>query len=119
MKNRWVLLEHRLSNNNPNQFHFDLLIEEEHSCRTWRLDQFPILNGPSVPIVSLPPHKLHWLEREQSIVSGGRGWAKRVEAGTFLGSLSKNNGSVISIELVSATICGRLEVKKNFCRLFL
>lgn len=119
MKNRWVLLEHRLVKNNPYEFHFDLLLEEERSCRTWRLDKLPVLNGPSVPIISLPPHKLEWLERQESIVSGGRGWAQRIEAGTFVGSLPKSHGSIISIELVSATIYGRLELEKNFCRLFL
>ncbi len=119
MNNRWALLEHRTSQENIFYgFHFDLLLEEGSSCRTWRLESVPILDGPSVLATRLPSHKLHWLTTEQSIVSGGRGWAKRMEGGIFLGALPISQDEAISIELVSETISGGLEIYKTDCRLF-
>ena len=117
MNKRWVLLEHRLSKDNCEGIHFDLLLEEVGSCRTWRLQRFPTLDGPLVEAIPLPPHKLHWLEREESIVSGGRGWAKRIEGGFFLGLLPPKDQSKVSIELVSKTISGVFEIRNNLCGL--
>ena len=65
---RWVLLEHRVSKNILKNRHFDLLIEEKTSCRSWRLEDKPLIDGPSVKAVSIPPHKLYWLDRKESLV---------------------------------------------------
>ena len=113
---RWVLLEHRLTKDNPDQKHFDLLLEEKSNCRSWRLDQLPILNGPSVKAIPINAHKLHWLERNESNVSGGRGWAKRIEAGFYKGDLVEMNTSKISVQIHSKTYNGILELDGDFCR---
>ncbi len=118
MKNRWVILEHRVAKNVIDGLHYDLLIEEDQHCRTWKLEKIPILDGPPVSALLQTPHKLYWLERNESIVSGGRGWAKRVGGGIFLGSLPENDQAAILITLVSETISGCLEISNNYCRLF-
>ncbi|ABX07995.1 hypothetical protein [Prochlorococcus marinus] len=118
MKKRWVLLEHRSSRYSLNEIHFDLLLEEEHDCRTWRLEDLPKCDGPPVEALASPPHNLYWLERKESVVSGGRGWAKRVEGGIFIGCLPlRGHQSQIAVELVGDSISGVLEIKNNLCNL--
>ena len=115
--NRWVLLEHRISQLSLENIHFDLLLEESLACRTWRLEEIPLLDGPFVSVILLPPHKLEWLDKEESIVSGGRGWARRIEGGFFSGEISTAS-DLISVAISSKTISGKLEILKNQCRLF-
>ncbi len=117
MTNRWVLLEHRLAKFNDQGFHFDLLIEDGSSCRTWRLPTIPIVDGPLVEALLLPPHNLTWLEKKESLVSGGRGWAKRVESGIFHGSLPLDSDQDVALALESKTISGLLEISGNHCRI--
>ena len=114
--NRWVLLEHRISQLSPENVHFDLLLEESLSCKTWRLEEIPVLDGPWISAILLPSHRLEWLEKQESIVSGGRGWARRIEGGFFSGQLTAESDS-ISVVITSETISGKLEIIKNQCRL--
>lgn len=73
---RFVILEH----NHP-FLHWDLLLEEGFSARTWRLLRRPC---PGEPIAAepLPDHRLTYLNYE-GLVSGDRGHVKRVIAGTY------------------------------------
>jgi len=114
--NRWVLLEHRISQLSLENIHFDLLLEESLSCKTWRLEEIPVLDGPWISAILLPPHRLEWLVKQESIVSGGRGWARRIEGGSFSGQLTAESDS-ISVVITSKTISGKLEIIKNQCRL--
>ncbi len=114
---RWVILRHIFSNDSLEASHFDLLLEDGEFCRTWHLKDMPRVNGPSVEATLIAPHKLHWLDREECEVSGGRGWAKRVEKGYFNGSLPKNDEDFVSIEINSSRLSGRLEIGKNICKL--
>ncbi len=77
----------------------------------------PRVNGPSVEVTLIAPHKLYWLDREECEVSGGRGWAKRVEKGYFDGSLPTNEDDLVSIEINSSRLSGRLEIGRKFCKL--
>ncbi len=97
--------------------HFDLLLEDIESCRTWRLNNIPIVNGPAVQAVLIAPHKLYWLEREEAFVSGGRGWAKRVVGGEFLGHLPFGENDLVKIQVISPTLTGCLEIVNNFCKI--
>ena len=101
MRNRWVILKHILSISKESleSFHYDLLLEDRDFCRTWRLGSFPLMDGPIVAAIPLPPHKLYWLDREESVVSGGRGWAKRVAKGEFSGSLPLNPNECFSVKI--------------------
>jgi hypothetical protein len=80
---RFALLEHTGAPDDPSGRHFDLLLEAGEACRTWRLFEIPRADGPAVAAVELPPHRLAWLERLEGEVSGGRGFARRVSAGSY------------------------------------
>lgn len=76
MRRRFVILEH----DHP-FLHWDLLLEEECSARTWRLLRKPCL-GESIAAEPLPDHRLMYLDYE-GVVSGDRGSVKRITAGTY------------------------------------
>lgn len=80
---RFAILEHTGAPDDPAGRHFDLLLEAGGACRTWRLFEIPQAGGPAVAAVELPPHRLVWLERIEGDVSGGRGFARRVDAGSY------------------------------------
>lgn len=96
---RFVLLEHTGAPDDPAGRHYDLLLEAGEACRTWRLTEMPVANGPPVTAVELPPHRLAWLDHLAGEVSGGRGFARRIAAGTYHVSLSD------AARLMDATRC--------------
>tara|TARA_Y100001968_G_C19040766_1_gene564368 strand:+ start:134 stop:526 length:393 start_codon:yes stop_codon:yes gene_type:complete len=114
---RWTLLKHTGAPNDINGFHYDLLLEDGIACRTWRLSKIPVLNGQAVEAECAPLHKLVWLETIESAVSGGKGWAKRVESGFFNGKLPISRNYPINVQLFSQTLSGILEISHGFCRL--
>lgn len=79
---RFVLLEHTGHPDDPAGLHYDLLLEDGEACRTWRLPAIPG-GGEAVAAEPLPPHRLAWLDIESAEVSGGRGVARRLDAGTY------------------------------------
>ena len=99
---RFVLLEHTGHPDDPAGRHFDLLLEEADACQTWRLAEIPVAGGGPVAAEPLPPHRLAWLEIEAGEVSGGRGFARRVDAGTY----QRAPGG--EIDLAGGILCGRL-----------
>jgi hypothetical protein len=85
---RFVLLEHTGHPDDPAGLHYDLLLEDRAlaggpACRTWRLVEIPQAGSGPVAAQELPPHRLEWLEREEGPVSGNRGFARRIDAGTY------------------------------------
>ena len=80
---RFVLLEHTGHPDDPNGRHFVLLLEEANACRTWRLAEIPLIDGLPVAVTPLAAHRLVWLERLEGEVSGGRGFARRIDVGTY------------------------------------
>lgn len=80
---RFVLLEHVGHPDDPAGVHYDLLLEEEESCRTWRLAAIPEAGGEAVAATPLPPHRLDWLETRAATVSGGRGFVRQLDAGDY------------------------------------
>ncbi len=81
--NRWTLLEHIDDIRVPFDRHFDLLIEDGLTCRSWRLKEMPVLDGPFVKLHQSDRHRSQWLEINEGLVSGKRGRAKRVLSGIF------------------------------------
>ena len=118
LKKRWVILEHRISKDTIQGRHFDLLLEEQQTCRTWRLEDVPEVNGPPVGAIAIESHKLVWLERKEAFISGGRGWAKQVKKGFYEGSIPKNSASLMSIKIYSHKISAMLELSQQTCRVF-
>jgi len=80
---RFALLEHTGAPDDPAGRHFDLLLETTAACRTWRLMTVPAAGGAVVPALELPPHRLAWLDHVAGEVSGGRGVARRIDAGSY------------------------------------
>ena len=80
---RFILLEHTGAPDDPAGRHFDLLLEGGEACRTWRLAEIPSPAGPAVAAVAIAPHRLAWLDHVAGEVSGGRGFAQRIDGGTF------------------------------------
>ncbi len=117
MNSRWVILRHTLSKDSLDGLHYDLLLEDYEYCRTWRLPRIPKINGSLVEAISISPHKLHWLDKEESEVSGGRGWAKRIYGGTFIGSLPLSKSEILSVEIRSTSLKGKLEIVDGLCRI--
>ena len=78
----------------------------------------PIVNGPLVKAFSISPHKLYWLDTEESSVSGGRGWAKRIVYGIFYGSLPSPKVDFVSIEIHSKSLNGLLILQNDLCQIF-
>lgn len=99
---RFALLEHTGHPDDPAGRHYDLLLEEAEACRTWRLTELPVAGGGPVAAMPLPPHRLAWLEIEAGEVSGGRGFARRVDAGTY----ATSDGTQVA--LVGMHLSGRL-----------
>ncbi|MFN7765862.1 MAG: HAD family hydrolase [Planctomycetaceae bacterium] len=73
---RFVVLQHDWP-----QLHWDLMLENGASLRTWRLAEVPC-SGHPIALVRLPPHRSIYLDYEGP-VSGNRGTVKRVLGGTY------------------------------------
>ena len=110
---RFVLLEHTGHPDDPVGRHFDLLLEQPDACETWRLTDIPRVEGPAVVATQLPKHRLIWLDRLEGEVSGGRGFARRVDSGSYvyLNTTSVNEERVV--ELTGETISGVLRITKT------
>ena len=114
---RWVLLRHIGAPDDLKGVHFDLLLEDKEFCRTWRLSDIPLLDGPYVDSVYIAPHNLDWLEIEEKVVSGNRGVAARIKKGIFWESLPSNEKKFINLSLSWEDVEGHLLIDKIGCRI--
>lgn len=78
---RFVVLFHEMPAGAPRTSHYDLMLEQEGTLRTWSLDQLPGA-GQTVPAIQLADHRLTYLDYEGE-VSNNRGTVRRVDAGEF------------------------------------
>ena len=115
---RWVLLKHSGAPDDLRGVHFDLLLEDKDFCRTWRLTDIPLLDGPYVDSVYIAPHKLYWLDIKEKVVSDNRGVATRINKGIFYKSLPIIEKSSIDLLLKWADGEGNLLIDENGCRIF-
>ena len=116
--NRWILLRHIGALDDSRGIHFDLLLEDKDFCRTWRLSDIPLLDGPYVNSVSIAPHNLDWLDVKEKVLSGNRGVATRVKHGVFLKSPSSSKNSSINLLLQWEDVDCVLVLDENGCRIF-
>ncbi len=114
-KNRWTLLKHIDAPDDPAGLHFDLLLQDSFACRTWRLDNVPVIDGPWQIAISLPDHHLDWLDRQSAVLTRGRGRVDRVFAGFFEGELPSTKEASFQIFLYSPQIEARLTIQNGFC----
>ena len=115
---RWVLLKHIGSPNDIKGIHFDLLLEEKEFCRSWRLSDIPLLDGPYVDAVCVAPHNLYWLDIEEKVVSANRGVATRIKQGIVLQSFSSEESSSVKLSLIWDKLEVDLVIDENGCRIF-
>ena len=115
---RWVLLRHTGAPDDLRGFHFDLLLEDKGVCRTWRLSDIPILDGPYVDSFYIAPHNLDWLDVKEKVVSGNRGLAIRIKKGIFFKSLPSNEKKFIKLSLKWEDVESDLLIDENGCRIF-
>jgi hypothetical protein len=113
---RFVLLEHSGAPDDPAGLHYDLLLEQGPSCRTWRLAGIPQPGGPDAVAVALPAHRLAWLDHEAGEVSGGRGFARRIDKGTYDPSSTKpeefDPAAAVVVTLQGNRIAGELVLRR-------
>lgn len=109
---RFVLLEHVGAPDDPAGRHFDLLLEEGEACRSWRLEAIPAA-GHSVRALVLQPHRLAWLDHVAGPVSGGRGHARRVDAGSYEVVESDEAVGQLCVVLGGSRLCGRLTIGRG------
>ena len=115
---RWVLLKHIGSPNDIKGIHFDLLLEDKEFCRTWRLSDIPLLDGPCVDSVYIAPHNLYWLNIEEKFVSGNRGFARRIKQGNFFQSLPLIESGFINLSLIWDQLEVHMAIDEKGCRIF-
>ena len=112
---RYSLLRHTGAPDDPSGCHYDLLLEDGDSCRTWRLADIPTADGSSQNATALPAHRLVWLEPRHAAVSGNRGWAERVMAGCYDGELPRDPSKPVEIRLVAGDLLGCLKISNRRC----
>jgi hypothetical protein len=109
---RFALLEHTGAPDDPTGRHVDLLIEDGDECRTWRLSDVPLADGPAVTAVEIAPHRLAWLDHLDGPVSGGRGHARRIDSGTCRLATA---GETAVIEIGSGVHAFILRLENGLC----
>ena len=114
---RYSLLRHTDAPDDPSGCHYDLLLEDGESCRSWRLPDSPALNGPTQEATLLPPHRRVWLGPRSAAVSGDRGWAERVMAGRYRGTLPADPQAAVQLDLVDGDLKGQLRITAGRCSL--
>ena len=112
------MLRHIGAPNDTKGIHFDLLLEDKEFCRTWRLSDIPLLDGPYVDSINIDPHKLYWLDIEEKVVSGNRGVATRIKKGIFLNSLPSIENHYINLSLRWEDVEVVLVIDEKGCRIF-
>lgn len=110
---RFVLLEHTGHPDDPTGKHFDLLLEQPDACETWRLADIPQVEQPAVVATQLPDHRLIWLDRLKGEVSGGRGFARRVDSGSYVYLNTTSEKEKRVVKLTGETISGVLTLTKK------
>ena len=113
---QYALLRHTGAPDDPSGCHFDLLLEDGDSCRTWRLSRVPQLKEAAQPAVPLPTHRKVWLEPRSAAVSGDRGWAERIHAGNYSGVLPKATDADVTLQL-EGDLQGCLRIAAGHCSL--
>ncbi len=115
---RWVILRHIGAPDDSRGIHFDLLLEDQEFCRTWRLRDIPLLDGPYVESIYTAPHTLDWLDIEEKVLSRNRGVATRVKKGIFLKELPSIEKTSINLSIRCDAVEADLVIDENGCRIF-
>ena len=116
---RFILLQHTRAADDPSGRDFDLLLEDGGACRTWRLSGIPAAGGEPVEATPIAPHRLAWLDHINGPVSGNRGHARRIDAGTFTWceSTTTSGQERVRVHLAGGRCRGKLTIASGRARL--
>ena len=114
---RWVLLRHIGALDDLRGIHFDFLLEDQKCCRSWRLSDIPLVDGPLVNAVFIAPHALEWLDIQEKVLSRNRGVATRIKKGIFFKSPQSFQQSSINLSLTWDDLEVKLLIDNNACRI--
>jgi hypothetical protein len=112
---RYALLRHTGAPDDPNGYHYDLLLEDGEHCRTWRLTHRPVVGEAAQAAVELAPHRLVWLTPRSAAVSSGRGWAEGVAHGSYAGVLPSEAQAPVIVQLLDGALTGWLRLQDGCC----
>ena len=115
--NRWALLKHERIHNKIIDVHYDFLLENGQDCKTWKLTNFPELDGVSVDIFEHSNHRLIYLSIESKLLTNNRGYVQRVDNGIFKPFGLDEDSNNFSIILKGNYIRGLFKKDKNLCQL--
>ena len=93
---RYVVLRHEPGSASDRELHWDLMLEQESSLRTWALDSEPGA-GASITARELASHRKAYLDYEGP-VSGERGSVTRFDRGTYQVIRQFENGLAIELD---------------------
>ena len=111
-------MRHTYSPENVEDSHFDFLLEDKKFCRTWRLSSIPVIDGPYVDSMHSAPHNIYWLDIEEKVVSGNRGFATRIKKGTVLEPLPSVDENFIDLLVKWDDVQVNLVIDDNGFRIF-
>lgn len=100
-----------LTHDHPS-LHWDFLLEQGESCRTWRLLKAPDSSG-DISAEALADHRLMYLDFEGP-VSGDRGMVTRWDAGTF--EWLANGDELVEVRLTGRRLNGVARLDENVWR---
>jgi len=112
---RFTLLEHTGAPDDPVGRHFDLLLQVGQACCAWRLFEIPLPGGECVTALQIAPHRLQWLDHVAGDVSGGRGSARRIDAGSYevlsADDVNLAAATTIIVHIQGDLLSGRLRIE--------
>jgi hypothetical protein len=100
---RFVILTHDFPT-----LHWDLMLENQASLRTWRLAR-PADSGGAIPTEPLPDHRLAYLDYEGP-VGGRRGTVACWDRGEYETAAERED--CVEVELRGARLAGRARLQK-------
>ncbi len=89
--------------------HWDFLLEQGESCRTWRLMKAPD-TPDDIPAEAIADHRLMYLDYEGP-VSGDRGTVTQWDAGTF--EWLTNGDDLVEVRLTGQTLSGVARLQRD------
>ncbi len=107
---RYVILYHQQSSSQADLTHWDLMLENDGTLRTWQIHQQPIADR-QLTAIPLPDHRLDYLQYEGP-VSGDRGHVSHWDGGTFEGIVPAG-GEPFSVQLKGGVFRGLLNLQPH------
>ena len=89
--------------------HWDLMLEQGDSLRTWRLSQ-PLDSAGPIAAEPLPDHRLAYLDYEGR-VSGDRGTVERWDAGRY--ELIESTADLVRVKLAGRRLGGDASISRE------